>query len=69
MPGADVVDQAPRPNLSLRDVRNFFVSVEAILVVAVTLGALVTIAFTHALVDFTFGGALTLLLVAGVIPI
>lgn len=42
---------------------------EAIFAVAVTFGALGLIAFTRAPVDFTFAGALTLLLVFGIVPV
>lgn len=48
---------------------DYLVSMEAIFAVVVTVGALGVIAFTRAPVDFTFGGALTLLLVFGIVPV
>ncbi len=49
--------------------RDCLVPFDAVFAVVVTLGALATIAFTRAPVDFTFAGALTLLLVFGVLPV
>jgi len=42
---------------------------DAIIAVVVTVSALAVIAFTRAPVDFTFGGALTLLMVLGIAPV
>src|SRR5690606_28151573 len=47
----------------------YLVTMAAIFAVVVTVGALGVIAFTRAPVDFTFGGALTLLLVFGIVPV
>lgn len=44
-------------------------TIEAVVAVVVTLSALGIIAFTRLPVDFTFGGALTILLVFGIVPV